>query len=105
MSYIENPTADGTVLLANATVSLHLLPWTNWDDVREIVKKALVKIENEPGIRYQVGPMETVMEGDLDHLMGFVARLVREAGDEYGLEVFNVAKILYRPSGQGCSLK
>lgn len=97
---------DGAVelQLPDASLALQLLPWTDWDSVDPIVADALDRIAAEPGIRYQIGPFETVLEGELDHLMRFAAELIRSTGDQAGVDVFAVAKILYKPSGKGCGL-
>lgn len=101
-SHISSTT--GQVVAPDARLALQVLPWTDWDSVKPIVKQVLARIEAEPGIRYELGAFETVMEGELSHLLRFAADLVRLAGELAGAEVFCVAKIMYAPSGKGCGL-
>lgn len=101
-AHISNPT--GQLVAPDASVALQVLPWTDWDSVNPIVKQVLARIDAEPGIRYEVGAFETVMEGELGHLLRFAAELVRMAGELAGAEVFCVAKIMYAPSGKGCGI-
>lgn len=88
----------------DASLALQLLPWTDWDSVNPIIDEVLARIAAEPGIQHQVGPFETVLEGELTHLMSFSAELIRVASDQAGVDVFAIAKIMYKPSGKGCGL-
>jgi uncharacterized protein YqgV (UPF0045/DUF77 family) len=63
-----------------------------------IIDDVIALIKNS-GVRYEVGPMETTMEGDLDSLF----EIVRKAQDicikKGAVSVFSNVKILYNPEG------
>ena len=85
--------------MADALVSLQVLPRGKTDEeIYALVDKA-IEIIRESGVRYEVGPMETTMEGDYDQLMELVKR-AQEAVIAAGSDrVISIVKIDYRPSG------
>jgi uncharacterized protein (TIGR00106 family) len=72
-------------------VSVQVLPLT--DDALPVVDRA-IHVIRESGVRYEVGPLETVLEGeDLDELLE-VAKSAHRACFESGVEnVVTVIKI------------
>ena len=77
----------------NRTVnlSIQVLPLT--EDVFPLVDKAIAIIE-QSGLRYEVGPMETTIEGPLDALMDVAkeAHLAcMEAGAEHVVTIIKIA--------------
>jgi uncharacterized protein (TIGR00106 family) len=72
-------------------VSVQVLPLT--DDALPVVDRA-IRVIRESGVRYEVGPLETVLEGeDLDELLE-VAKSAHRACFESGVEnVVTVIKI------------
>lgn len=83
----------------NSSVSFQVLPRkTDNSKTIEIVDKVIEMIKNS-GVNYEVGSMETTMEGELDQLLEIVKKaqyLCIEAGAE---SVFTNVKISYNPSG------
>lgn len=64
----------------------------------DIVDKAIAVVQNS-GVQYEVGPMETTMEGELEVLLEIVKQ-AQEACIQHGaLEVMTHVKIHYRPTG------
>jgi uncharacterized protein YqgV (UPF0045/DUF77 family) len=64
----------------------------------EIIDKVIALVKKS-GVSYEVGPMETTMEGDLDTLLKIVRQsqdIVIKNGAEF---VFTNVKILYNPKG------
>lgn len=61
------------------------------DEVIALVKKS--------GVRYEVGPMETTMEGDLDTLFGIVRKAQDICIEKGAASVFSNVKIFYSPKG------
>ena len=59
--------------MANINVSLQVLPSVPEERVYPVVDKVIEMIK-ESGVKYEVGPMETTMEGDLDTLLEIVKR-------------------------------
>ena len=69
-----------------------------------IVDKAIQVVQNS-GVKYEVGPMETTMEGDLDELFGIVKE-AQEACIKAGAErVMTIIKIEYCPTGVSMDAK
>ncbi|SMO84596.1 MTH1187 family thiamine-binding protein [Melghirimyces algeriensis] len=85
--------------MTNANVSLQILPRAAGDqEVYDLVDKAIQVIERS-GVKYEVGPMETTMEGDYDQLMEIVKKAqeaVIQAGSE---QVMSIIKVDYKPTG------
>lgn len=59
--------------MANINVSLQVLPSVPEERVYPVVDKVIEMIK-ESGVKYEVGPMETTMEGDLDTLLEIVKK-------------------------------
>lgn len=82
-----------------ASISFQVMPKTS-DDKKaiEIIDKVIALVKKS-GVSYEVGPMETTMEGDLDTLFA----IVRESQDiclKAGAKsVFTNMKIFYSPLG------
>jgi uncharacterized protein YqgV (UPF0045/DUF77 family) len=51
------------------------------------------------GVKYEVGPMETTMEGELDVLMEIVKKATHICVAEGATRVFSMIKIDYKPEG------
>ncbi len=90
--------SDNNKSFSNANVGLQVLPSVPSEDVYPVVDKVIDLIANS-GVRYEVGPMETTMEGDLEELLDIVMRaqlLCVEAGAG---SVMSIVKIHYKPKG------
>ncbi|MET3287977.1 thiamine-binding protein [Brevibacillus fluminis] len=85
--------------MANALVSIQILPRTkDNEDVIPYVDRA-IEIIDQAKVKYVVNPLETTMEGDLDELLDIVKRM-NEAMLEMGSpSVISQVKILFKPSG------
>lgn len=85
--------------MANVNVSIQVIPRVTGDrDIYTIVDEA-IKVIKQSGVKYEVGPMETTMEGEYDELMGIVKQAqeaVLAAGSD---RVITIVKIDYSPSG------
>src|SRR5690606_41235281 len=79
--------------MANANVSLQILPRGKTDEeIYALVDKA-IDVIRESGVRYEVGPLDTTMEGDYDELMDVVKRAqgaVRVAGRDEGSMIVKI---------------
>jgi len=85
--------------MVNATISLQILPTAkntakSWEIIDEVIK--LIK---NSGVKYEVGPMETTMEGELDTLFHIVKKSQTIAIANGATAVFSNVKILYDPKG------
>jgi uncharacterized protein YqgV (UPF0045/DUF77 family) len=84
---------DGTV-----NVSFQILPRVEGMHPYDAVDRAIAVVQAS-GIRYEVGPMETTMEGDYDRLMQIV-REAQEACIAVGAEsVITIIKVAWRRDG------
>jgi len=79
-------------------LALQVIPATKDVHPYTVVDKAIEVIQKS-GVKYQVGPMETTMEGELDTLWEIVKQ-AQEACIKAGAErVMTYVKIEYCPSG------
>ncbi|HET7627370.1 MAG TPA: MTH1187 family thiamine-binding protein [Bacillales bacterium] len=85
--------------MANANVSVQVLPRMKGDrDLYAVVDKA-IEVIAESGLKYEVGPMETTIEGDYDEIMPIVKK-AQEAVIAAGSDrVMTIVKIDYCPAG------
>ncbi|MFE8697906.1 MTH1187 family thiamine-binding protein [Cytobacillus sp. FJAT-53684] len=85
--------------MANALVSIQIIPKTkNGEDVIPYVDEAIRVIE-ESGVKYEVHPLETTMEGELTHLLQIIAEMNEKMIAKGSRNVISQVKILYQPSG------
>jgi len=84
--------------MPNVNVSLQVLPVVEDARIYEVVDKVIAYIDST-NVKYEVGAMETTMEGDLDQLLEIVKvaqNICIEAGAE---RVCSMIKIDYKPEG------
>ncbi|MBA5850835.1 thiamine-binding protein [Clostridium sp. cel8] len=81
-----------------ANVSLQVLPVVKEEDLYEVVDKVIEYIDS-CGVKYEVGPMETTMEGELDELLKIVSHAQKICVDNGAKRVASVVKIDYKPTG------
>ncbi|PNB65921.1 hypothetical protein C1X30_35690, partial [Pseudomonas sp. FW305-BF6] len=76
-------------------ISVQIIPKTN--KIEEVIPAvdAAIKVIDESGVKYQVQPLETTMEGDLHQLLNIVQKM-NEKMIEIGCHnVITQMKILY----------
>ena len=59
----------------------------------------VIKMVQKSGVNYEVGPMETTMEGDLETLIRIVKKAQYLCIKEGAENVFTNVKIIYNPKG------
>ena len=79
-------------------VSLQVIPKVPEERTYQTVDKVIEYIQNS-GVVYQVGPMETTMEGELDELLEIVKKAQEICINEGASRVMSVVKIDYSPRG------
>lgn len=84
--------------MANINVSLQVLPSVPEERVYPVVDKVIQMIDKS-GVKYQVGPMETTMEGELDTLLEIVKKAQKICTQEGAERVISVVKIDYKGEG------
>lgn len=84
--------------MKNINVSLQILPVVEEERIYHVVDKVIEYIDS-CGVKYEVGPMETTMEGDLDELMEIVKKAQDICVKEGAARVVSIVKIDYKPEG------
>ncbi|MBP1995297.1 thiamine-binding protein [Paenibacillus eucommiae] len=85
--------------MANALVSIQIMPKTNNnEDVIPYVDRAIEVIANS-GVKYFVSPLETTMEGQLDHLLDIIKQMNTAMIEMGSPNVLSQIKVYYNPAG------
>lgn len=85
--------------VANSLVSVQIIPKTkDGEDVIPYVDEAISVIK-ESGVKYEVHPLETTMEGDLEKLLRIVVEMNKRMIELGSKNVISQIKILYQPDG------
>ncbi|BCB02868.1 MTH1187 family thiamine-binding protein [Bacillus sp. KH172YL63] len=85
--------------MGNSLVSIQIIPKTkNGEDVIPYVDEAIAIIEKS-GVRYEVHPLETTMEGDLSELFKVIEEMNERMVELGSKNVISQIKVLYQPDG------
>lgn len=84
--------------MSKANVSIQVLPSVPEEKLYPVVDKVIEYIDST-GIKYEVGPMETTMEGELDLLLDIVKKSQEICINEGAARVCSVIKIDYKSEG------
>lgn len=84
--------------MACVNVSLQVLPVVPEDEIYPVVDSVIEMIAKS-GVKYEVGPMETTMEGELDLLLDIVKRAQQICTDKGADRVVSIVKIDYKKEG------
>lgn len=84
--------------MASVNVSLQVIPNVPNERVYPVVDKIIAMIAAS-GIKYEVGPMETTMEGELSELLELVKKAQEICVQEGATRVISMVKIDYSPEG------
>ena len=76
-------------------VSLQVIPVVTEDKIYPVVDKVIEYIKS-CGVKYEVGPMETTMEGELSQLLEIVAKAQEICVNNGASRVLSVVKIDYK---------
>lgn len=79
-------------------LSLQVLPVVPEEKIYSVVDRVIELIDSY-NIKYEVGAMETTMEGDLDTLLEIVKKSQEVCVKEGAARVVSVIKIDYKPEG------
>jgi uncharacterized protein (TIGR00106 family) len=79
-------------------VSLQVIPRVSDERIYEVVDKVIAYIDSCK-VKYEVGPMETTMEGELDQLLEIVKKAQDICVNEGATRVLSVVKIDFKPEG------
>lgn len=84
--------------MANANLSLQILPMVPQEEIYSVVDKVIALIQDS-GLKYMVGPLGTDIEGDLDVLLELVKKAQDVCVAAGANRVVSVIKIDYGPDG------
>lgn len=84
--------------MTSVNVSLQILPVVADEYIYDVVDKVIEFIQAS-GVKYEVGPMETTMEGELDMLLGIVKKSQEICVAEGASRVVSIVKIDYKLEG------
>lgn len=93
-----NYVKKGDGIMAIVNVGFQVLPKVPNGDTYSVVDKA-IEVVQQSGVKYEVGAMETVMEGELDLLLEIVKHAQQACIDAGAIDVMTHIKIHYRPEG------
>ncbi|MBT2648253.1 thiamine-binding protein [Bacillus sp. ISL-34] len=82
--------------MANSLISIQIIP--KGENVIPMVDEA-IKIIEESGVKYEVHPLETTMEGELSDLFAVIEKMNVRMIEIGSPNVISQVKILYQPSG------
>ena len=85
--------------LANSLISIQIIPKTkNGEDVIPYVDEA-IKVIQDSGIKYEVHPLETTIEGEMEELFAIITKMNKRMIEIGSSNVITQIKVLYQPSG------
>ncbi|MDF2519727.1 MAG: thiamine-binding protein [Clostridia bacterium] len=84
--------------MASVNVSLQVIPRVRDERIYEVVDRVIEYIASS-GVKYEVGPMETTMEGELETLLEIVKKAQEICIKEGATRVMSMVKIDYKPEG------
>jgi uncharacterized protein (TIGR00106 family) len=85
--------------MANALVSIQIIPKpSDGGDVIPYVDEA-IRVIDESGVKYEVHPLETTMEGELSHLFSIIEKMNERMMEMGSKNVISQIKVLYQPKG------
>ena len=79
-------------------VSFQVIPNVPGGDVYGVVDRA-IEVVQRSGVKYEVGPMETTMEGELNELLEVVKKAQQACVEAGAVRVMTLIKIDYSPGG------
>ncbi|WP_096271326.1 thiamine-binding protein [Paucisalibacillus globulus] len=84
--------------MANALLSIQIIPKVDDQDLYSFVDEAIAVIEST-NVKYSVHPLETTMEGELSELLQIVQKMNEKMAELGVPSVISQVKIAYRPNG------
>jgi uncharacterized protein (TIGR00106 family) len=85
--------------MTNSLISIQIIPKTkNSESVIPYVDEA-IRVIQESGVKFEVHPLETTMEGDLQQLLQVITKMNDRMIEMSCSNVISQIKVLYQPSG------
>lgn len=83
----------------NSLVSIQIIPKLEDSKVSYTYVDAAIAVMEEAGVKYQVNPLDTTMEGELSDLLQIIEKMNKKMMDMGAINVISQVKILYQPDG------
>ncbi|MFB4212633.1 MTH1187 family thiamine-binding protein [Shouchella sp. JSM 1781072] len=84
--------------MSTVLAGIQLLPNLKEDHTGGMIQHSL-KLVEESGLKYEVGPLETVIEGDFDSVMTLIKSIQEDAIESGASELLSNIKLHYRKDG------
>jgi len=85
--------------MSNSLLSIQIIPKTkNGEDTIPFVDEA-INVIIDSGVKYEVHPLETTMEGELNELLSIVEKMNKRMTELGCPSVISQIKVLYKPDG------
>lgn len=85
--------------MSNALVSIQIIPKPNdGGSVIPYVDEA-ISIIQKSGVKFEVNPLETTMEGELTYLFSIIEEMNKRMIEMGSTNVISQIKVLYQPEG------
>lgn len=85
--------------MENSLVSIQIIPKLENSTLSHSYVDAAISVIEEAGIKFQVNPLETTMEGELSELLQVVQKMNEKMVEMGAINVISQVKILYQPDG------
>jgi uncharacterized protein (TIGR00106 family) len=88
----------GGNIMPTANLSLQIIPLVEEERIYDVVDE-VIKYIDSCDVKYEVGPMETTMEGELDKLLDIVKKSQEICVKKGANRILSVIKIDYKSDG------
>ncbi|MFD2445458.1 MTH1187 family thiamine-binding protein [Bacillus sp. CGMCC 1.16607] len=85
--------------MPNALVSIQIIPKAQSSEELYALVDAAIEVINQAGVKYEVHPLETTMEGDLTELLSIIEKMNKKMVELGSRNVISQVKILFQPEG------
>lgn len=85
--------------MANTLISVQIIPAVPHDADAYDYVDAAIKVIEDAGVKYEVHPLETTMEGEMVELLSVIRKMNDRLIDMGASNIISQIKILHQPSG------
>src|SRR5690625_425913 len=99
MTFYQKNNKGASITMANSLVSIQIIPTLENSSESYAYVDAAIAVIEESGVKYQVNPLETTMEGELSELLDVVQAMNEKMVSMGAINVISQVKIVYQPDG------
>jgi uncharacterized protein YqgV (UPF0045/DUF77 family) len=85
--------------MSNALVSIQIIPKAQSKEELFSLVDAAIEVIEQAGVKYEVHPLETTMEGDFNQLLSVIEKMNIRMIELGSPNVISQVKILFQPEG------